>query len=239
MVSYETAIRDILHSTARKLGVAVTLSDPAAWSDGKTAAFALTPPCYAALVRLRVLALILWWMLPTLAHATEAQDARARELYAKGKAEYTHEHYQAAYDLFKQAYLLSPTPALRWNMASALQGMGHPHEAAEELRAFLRLTPGYADKASVEARIANLDEAQRLLDADSAKKQPPTPVPVPTLIATPAPPPAHEGPRKKALAIALSTVGIIVVGAGLGVGLGLGLHDWHTHSTLGTQQATP
>ncbi len=176
-------------------------------------------------------------LLCSVAYATEAQDKKARELYAEGQAQYSQEHYQAAYDLFKQAYLLSPSPALRYNMASALQGLGRPHEAAEEFRAFLRLKPEDPDKAKIEERIRGLEEAQRLLDADRK----PAPAPAATLLATPAAsPPVHEGgTHRKTVIIVLSTVGAVLVAGGLGVGLGLGLHDWHTGSTLGTQRATP
>jgi tetratricopeptide (TPR) repeat protein len=136
-------------------------------------------------VHLRIAVMVLLWTAASIASATEAQDARARELYAKGKAEFDQEHYQAAYDLFKQAFLLSPVPPLRWNMAAALQGLGRPHDAAEELRTFLRLSPHYPDQAKVEARIRVLEEAQRLLDSEATKKLPAGAVPA--LIATPPP----------------------------------------------------
>jgi tetratricopeptide (TPR) repeat protein len=187
-----------------------------------------------------IVAIILAAALPgTRAHATEAQDQKARELYAEGQAQFRQEHYQTAYDLFKQAYLLSPLPELRYNMASALQGLGRPHDAAEELRAYLRLKPDDSEKANLEARIQGLEEAQRLLDAGKPTAPAPVVAPVSVVAPAPAPPPREGWTRKKTLITVLSTVGAVVVAGGLGIGLGLGLHDWHTDSTLGTRQATP
>src|SRR6185436_16749454 len=140
----------------------------------------------------------------SVSHAAEAQDRRARQLYADGESQFRQQHYQAAYDLFRQAYLLSPVPALRYDMAGALQGLGRPHDAAEELRAYLRLKLNDPDKALLEERIQGLEEAQRLLDSD---KKPP---PVPGLPSAPTRPFASErGPRKRTLGALLSTVGAI------------------------------
>jgi tetratricopeptide (TPR) repeat protein len=198
--------------------------------------------------RLCSLALLCAVLAPSRATAIpEAQSKKARELYESGRVQYQAEHFQEAYDLFKQAYLLSPSAPLLYNMAASLQSLGRPHEAAEELRGYLRAAPDSPDRAKLESRILALEEAQRLLDrakpAPVAEPTPhvaPTPVeaPAPLVVATPtaAPPPRH---KQKTLIIALSSVGAVLVVGGLGLGLGLGLHDWHTTSTLGTKAGTP
>ena len=179
-------------------------------------------------------------LIASAAAATEVQEEEARTLFQSGKAAFAAERYQAAYDLFKQAYLLSPEPALLYNMASALQALGRPHDAAEELRAYLRTRPDVSEREQIETRIRALEEAQRLLDEErkSAPLPPivePSPRPTIVMVERRAPPPPK---RNHKLVIILSTVGVVLVGGALGLGLGLGLHDWHTATTLGPKQAT-
>lgn len=180
-------------------------------------------------------------LIASAAAATEVQEEEARTLFQSGKAAFAAERYQAAYDLFKQAYLLSPEPALLYNMASALQALGRPHDAAEELRAYLRTRPDVSEREQIETRIRALEEAQRLLDEE--KKSAPLPPivepsPKPTIIVVQRKEPPPPPKRNTKLIVILSTVGVVVVGGALGLGLGLGLHDWHTATTLGPKQAT-
>jgi tetratricopeptide (TPR) repeat protein len=165
------------------------------------------------------------------AAAGEVQEQEARSLFAQGQEAYAAQRYQEAYDLFRRAYLLTPAPPLLYNMASALQSMGRPREAAEELRGYLRARPEDDERPAIEERIRSLEEAQRLLDAAR-----PSPAPVVMVVARPAVPPAH--PRRK-LAIALGTVGVVVTAAALSLGLGLGLQPHPSDSTLGVHKGTP
>src|SRR5262245_7080686 len=118
------------------------------------------------------------------ARADVVSDKRAREIYQKGKAAFAHRDFQSAYDHFKQAFALSSDPAFMFNMASALQELGRWSEAAEVLRAFLRVRPGDNERPLIEERIRALEEKQRLLEIDR---------PAPILV--PVPPPKPPDPR--------------------------------------------
>jgi len=104
---------------------------------------------------------------PSEARAQQRIEQAKRE-FLDGRAAYERGDYKAAYDKFKQSYILSAQPALLYNIASALQGLGRPGEAAEVLRDYLRAVPGDPEKPLVEKRIASLEEAQRLLDRELA-----------------------------------------------------------------------
>jgi tetratricopeptide (TPR) repeat protein len=161
----------------------------------------------------------------------DGRDDRARSLYLDGQAAFRGERYQAAYDRFRQAYLLVEAPELLYNMASALERLGRPHDAAEELRAYLRAKPEDTERGLIDGRIRALDEAQRLIDSERLRNEPPR------LIELPAG--AGLARRRKTLAAVLGTLGGVVVAGALGVGLGLGLRQEYTLSTLHTQRATP
>src|SRR5262249_35413273 len=121
-----------------------------------------------------------------------------------------------------ESFQLSHEPALLYNIASALQGLKRPHEAAEALRSYLRVRPDDPDKPQIEERIAALEEEQRLLAADQQAHAPPLPPAVkppgepPPPVAT-APPPS---PRKRtALIVGLTIGAAVVVGVAVGVGV--------------------
>jgi hypothetical protein len=202
------------------------------------------------------------------ARADETRDAEARRLYGDGRDAFEKQDYQHAYDSFRQSYLLSQRPELLFNMSSALKELGRPHDAAEDLRAYLRVVPNAPDRPAIEERILTLEESQRILDREHARTAPPpaapetaAPAPAtttpPASAATSAPaatvePSAATNPnaatattekphRKRALVIGL-VVGGAVVAIGLGVGLGIGLSrgpEAPTTSTFGTVRATP
>jgi tetratricopeptide (TPR) repeat protein len=163
------------------------------------------------------------------------RDDRARALYATGKSAFEAGRYEEAQQQFRAAYLLSRAPGLLYNMGMALELAGRPHEAAEELRAYLRAETDPPSRAPIDARIRALEEAQRLLDTERLRAQPPALRDL-----------NHEldrqlrRERKKRLAVGLGVgIGAVVVGVALGIGLGLGLRSTPTASTLGTQRATP
>ncbi len=175
-------------------------------------------------------ALLLLLLLGGAARAHEAEERRARGLYESGREDYVAQRYAPAYDKFRQAYLLSKAPELLFNMASALERLGRPRDAAEELRAYLRAQPEATTKADIEARIRGLEEAQRIIDA--------APPPPAALLSLPERSPARA--RRRTLAIALGTAGgVVLVGVALGVGLGIGLRPRYPDSLLGAYAATP
>jgi len=188
------------------------------------------------------------------ADARRDQDARAA--YKAGAAAYEAGDYQAAYDKFKESFQLSHEPALLYNIASALQGLKRPHDAAEALRSFLRVQPNDPDRSKIQDRIATLEEEQRMIDADRAREAaahapPPaaTPPPAPApnlapqnLIATAPPGPTEAERKHRRVVIAASvTAGVVVLVAGAVV-LGVLLSDTktepYTTTSLGPHPGT-
>jgi tetratricopeptide (TPR) repeat protein len=165
------------------------------------------------------------------ARAVDSNGARARALYAEGQAAFLERRFAEARRLFQNAYDLSRAPALLYNMGSALEGEGRPHDAAEQMRAFLLAAPDDPDRAAIEGRIRALEEVQRALDAERLRSAPPR------LIAMQGPDPRVL--RRRRLIAALSTVGAALVVGGVGVGLWLGLAPKYPETTLHTQRATP
>src|SRR6476659_7516997 len=118
----------------------------------------------------------LWAAIPILlwcaiAGADARQDQAARDAFKVGRAAYESGDYQLAYDKFKESFQLSHEPALLYNIASALQGLKRPHEAAEALRSFLRLSPNDPNKDRIDKRIATLEEEQKMLDIERQKHE--------------------------------------------------------------------
>jgi tetratricopeptide (TPR) repeat protein len=184
----------------------------------------------------------LWAAIPLLlwcavASADARQDQAARDAFKVGRAAYETGDYQLAYDKFKESFQLSHEPALLYNIASALQGLKRPHEAAEALRSFLRLQPNDPDKPKIEQRIATLEEEQRMIDIEKAKQEAEAAAErkkhEPPVNLTPPPPEVrtvivHEGMteaerkhRRKVLAISLTVGGVVLVGGAVALALAL------------------
>lgn len=178
--------------------------------------------------------LLLWC---TIAGADARQDQAARDAFKSGRTAYEAGDYQLAYDKFKESFQLSHEPALLYNVASALQGLKRPHEAAEALRSFLRLQPNDPDRAKIDQRIATLEEEQHMMDAEKAKaeaeaeaerkkNEPPNLTPPPPEVRTVI---VHESGmteaerkhRRKVLAIPLTVGGIVLVGGAVALALAL------------------
>lgn len=194
-------------------------------------------------------------LLATLAlpgRARADREERARQIYTEGEKAYQANDYQKAYDDFKQAYILSQQPALLYDVAAALQGLGRPHDAAEALRTYLKQVPKDPDRPAIEKRIAGLEDAQQLLDSE---KKRPSSVPGPTAV-----PPAALAPtvpaaalssavsrvearekRKRTIAIVATVVSVALAGAAVGLAVGLAPHSIEppTKSDLGPVMSTP
>jgi tetratricopeptide (TPR) repeat protein len=149
------------------------------------------------------------------AAADRRRDERARVLYAEGKKAYETGEYQTAYDRFNEAYCLSQAPALLYDLASALQGLTRPHDAAEALRAYLRALPDDPDRPQIETRIRTLEEAQRLLDIGRSRS-----APVERARADlRARPPRKPGRAKTMAALAVGAAGFAALGGGIACGV--------------------
>jgi tetratricopeptide (TPR) repeat protein len=187
-------------------------------------------------IRVLACALLLAAAMPARADV-ETREAHARVLFDQGKEAFDRGEYQSAYDAFKQAYLLSQAPALLYNIATTLHRLERPHDAAETLRAYLRLRPDDPDAAAINARIESLEGAQKLLDAErkaheeaaaaaaaAAEAQRKREEAMRAAVAPqpPAPAPPPRWTRKKTLAVVIGAVaGALVVGGVIGIGAGL------------------
>jgi tetratricopeptide (TPR) repeat protein len=190
---------------------------------------------------------VLWG---AIAAADARQDQAARDAYKIGRAAYEAGDYQIAYDKFKESFQLSHEPALLYNISSALQGLKRPHEAAEALRSFIRLSPNDPDRENIDKRIATLEEEQKMIDAERQKNAPPPVTPPPPEVRTviiqqpafvqPGPTEAERKRRNKILAITLTVGGVVLVGGAvtLAVLLSQSKTDAYTVTSLGPHPGT-
>jgi hypothetical protein len=152
-------------------------------------------------------------------HADEPdRDVRARGLYEHARDAFEHGRYDEAFRGFKEAYLISQRPELLFNMASALERAERPAEAAESLRAFLRVRPEDPDRPRIEEHVRALEEKQRLIDAE---RRPATAPPsTETKVAATAPAAPKSTPVYKRWWL-WTVVGLVAAGAAVGVGVGV------------------
>lgn len=189
----------------------------------------------------RWLILLLCGLLPMRSFADDARAAQWRAVYEQGREAFEAHNFELAYERFRDLYMSSQRPALLFNMASALKELRRPHEAAERLRAYLRVVPDSPDRRDIEQRILTLEEAQHILDAERplppvvvVKPQPPPPLQLQVMTPTPS--------RPRRWPVWVGVGGGVAVALGLGLGLGLGLQPTAaspTVSTLGTIRGTP
>lgn len=97
--------------------------------------------------------------LPSVAWA-DAPKARARTLYARGKALYEKGDYTGALDYFERAYRLSHAPALLFNMAQAhrLAGPDHCAQALDLYEEYLAADPGASNHDEARERVGEMRE---------------------------------------------------------------------------------
>ncbi|MBX3192384.1 MAG: tetratricopeptide repeat protein, partial [Labilithrix sp.] len=102
-----------------------------------------------------------------------AQDAHAKELFAKGDAAYAEGRYEEALAAFQEAYTLSGRPQLLFNVSNALERLGRYAEATDALEKYL--ASGKArDRDVVQKRLANLKkrvEEQKKEQEQKAKEE--------------------------------------------------------------------
>jgi tetratricopeptide (TPR) repeat protein len=103
-------------------------------------------------------------------HAQQ-RDADARLAYAQGREAYQTGKYELALQKFRYCYTLSGEPALLYNISAALQSLDRPGDAADALQQYLTARPADPQRAEIETRIANLRQAQALVDKEAQRKQ--------------------------------------------------------------------
>lgn len=138
-----------------------------------------------------------------------AEDRAAAAAQA-GVDAYTVGDYETAATAFGEAYRLDPQPLYLFNQAQSHRLGGGCAAARDAYRLYLERVPEAANRAEIEAWIA---EQERCV-ADLARVRPDPPPTEPTPVAT-TPPPRTDGGRTRRI------VGASLVGAGV-VGLALG-----------------
>jgi tetratricopeptide (TPR) repeat protein len=90
---------------------------------------------------------------PADAQSSEADDALARERYQAAVVAFDAGSYEAALDLFRGAYELSPRPQLLYNIGTTADRLRRNVEAVEAFEAYLEQAPNASNAESVRRRI--------------------------------------------------------------------------------------
>jgi len=94
----------------------------------------------------------------------------SKRLYNEGTQAYNLGEFGRAVDLFKQAYKVKPDPVFLFNIAQSLRLNNQYGEAAFFYKSFLRNMPQAPNKAEVEGRIKEMEDAEAKAKADAAEK---------------------------------------------------------------------
>jgi len=143
---------------------------------------------------------------PAAAPAQDADLAAAKQHFEAGKNAYNAGDYQTAIREFKQAERLRSSPVLDYNIGLANEKLGKRRVAIKYYRRYLESVPNAANRAEVEASIAEL-ERQLGRESGATGGTPPAgatnqPPPRPTVQEQPGdmPPPATAQPQPTATA---------------------------------------
>jgi tetratricopeptide (TPR) repeat protein len=97
------------------------------------------------------------------AQPTDADRERARALYTEGQRLYAAGEYARSREVFGQAYDAIPNPIVLLSIAECDAKLGDVAGAVTALKRYLAERPDAADRASVEARIAELEATPTVL----------------------------------------------------------------------------
>src|SRR6516165_9169885 len=100
------------------------------------------------------------------------KKARAKALYEKGLSHYNLGEFNEAVNAFREAYAIEAAPGLLFNMAQSFRLKKDYEQAIYFYQTYLRLKPDASNRADVEAR---LQEMQQALD-DQKKMQTKAPI---------------------------------------------------------------
>jgi hypothetical protein len=140
--------------------------------------------------------LLLVALAPVAARADQSTD-RAKQLFNEGTTLFNVGEFDKAIDAWQQGYKEKPDPGFLYNIGQAYRLKGDNAKAIFFYRGYLRNSPKAANKADVEAKIAQLQKAlEGKPGATPAPGQPPpvAPAPVAPAPVTPAPTPAPVTP---------------------------------------------
>jgi len=111
------------------------------------------------------------------ARADQAADAaEARRFYEQGTKKYSMGDFPKAIELYKKAFDLLPDPVFLYNIAQAYRLSDNFKQAQFFYKSYLRNAPNAANRAEVEARIAEL-ESMIARSRQTAESPPTGPVP--------------------------------------------------------------
>lgn len=151
---------------------------------------------------------------PAVARAqTPAENREGHALFDQGYASYQALDYAAALPLFQRAFVLTRNAAMLYNIGATLEHLNRRAEAATALRRYLSAVPDAANRAEVEARVAQLETSE------APSSSPTSAAPVMSTVASSSPPPPNPivvHPRERPIWpwIALGG-GVLVAGAGI------------------------
>jgi tetratricopeptide (TPR) repeat protein len=131
---------------------------------------------------------------PPEAPEASADDEVARGLFQAGKAAYQGAKYADALSFFEQAHARSGRPELLFNIGQAADRLRQDEKALEVFRAYLSQVPAAANRAEVEARIAQLEQWVAEHSKEPEPVAPITLAPTPAQTAEQAPPGAKDDP---------------------------------------------
>ena len=100
---------------------------------------------------------------PLAAHATPADDAKAKALFKEGEKAYNVGDFEGALAKYQEAYQLSPLPGFLFNMAQCYRQLGNFERASFMYGRFIDLSKPKAPNVEMAARLKA--EMDALLDA--------------------------------------------------------------------------
>jgi tetratricopeptide (TPR) repeat protein len=114
------------------------------------------------------------------APASQADQARAVELFEKGRAAYREGRFSDSVSHLREAYALVPEPVLLYNLARAHEGLGEYPEAIDAYERYLATAKDIPDRGAIERKLVSLrrelEERERLArerdEALNAKREP-------------------------------------------------------------------
>jgi tetratricopeptide (TPR) repeat protein len=141
---------------------------------------------------------------------------RARTHLKAGVAYYDEGKYEDAAKEMEAAYALKPLADLQYNLAQCYERLNKLTEAADAYKKYLTGVPAAEDRAPVEARIKNLEERAKALEAGAPAPAPPPPtekVVFKTIVVyKEAPPKPGRGTRIAAAGCAVLALGALATG---------------------------
>lgn len=118
------------------------------------------------------------------ADPTAAEEQQAAAYYKQGTFHYNLGEYAAAIASYKEGYRIVQNPEFLYNIAQAARLSGDKRQAVTFYRSYLNARPEAKNRAEIQARIAELEDALR--KEDESKRALPTAVkpPEPSVVQT-------------------------------------------------------